>query len=172
VLNNAEIELEHIAVELRNSRGQHLRHFVDQYYCYKLGVVTRGGRADWESLMGVGVISSAAALVTDRKMLVKEHVVPLSFIRLQLLKMTQQEEPTHQAIAKVIDKYFVIGAITKVEDAKLRGLKLHRSMPAEFENPSSPMYGDVFSRYRAADIQFAASAKYAFGPPVRCSAGE
>lgn len=172
MLNNAEIELEHIAVELRNSRGQHLRHFVDQYYCYKLGIVTRGGRADWESLMEVGVISSAAALVTDRKMLVKEHVVPLSFIGLQLLRLNGQEEITHHAIAQVIDKYFVIGAITKIEDARLRSLKLHRSMPAGFENPSSPLYGDVFSRYRAANIDFKASKKYAFAPAVSSLSGE
>jgi hypothetical protein len=164
MLTSAEIELEHIAVELRNGRGQHLRHFIDQYYCYKLDIVTRGGRADWERLMEVGVMSKAAAVELDRKKLVKEHVVPLSFIRSRLLEKTAQGEPTHESIAKVIDQYFVIGTITKIEDAKLRSLKLHSSMPSDFKNPTSPMCGDLFSRYRAAGIDFFALPKYSFGP--------
>ena len=45
-MNNEKIELKHVLLELISNRGQHLRHFVDQYFCYKHGYVKRTGTAD------------------------------------------------------------------------------------------------------------------------------
>ena len=47
-MTNEEIELQHIQLELHNNRSQHLRHFIDQYYCYKNGYVSKNGKAKWE----------------------------------------------------------------------------------------------------------------------------
>jgi len=43
---NAEVELKHIQIELENDRTQHMRHFVDQYYCYKNNFVNSNGKAN------------------------------------------------------------------------------------------------------------------------------
>ena len=57
----AQIELKHIELELKNNRDQHLRHFMDQYYCYRHGYVRgKNNRADWEAIVWNDKVSLAA----------------------------------------------------------------------------------------------------------------
>lgn len=51
-INHAEVELRHIKLELTSGRQQHMRHFIDQYYCYRLGgdYVRSSGTAHWERI--------------------------------------------------------------------------------------------------------------------------
>jgi len=66
---NALVELKHIELELINGRHQHLRHFVDQYHCYKNNFVKRTGYADWEGVVWNGFVSVEARQLGDRKKL-------------------------------------------------------------------------------------------------------
>ena len=150
---NAEIELKHIELELKYGRTQHFRHFIDQYYCYKHGCVTSGGKAKWEGLLFTGAVSVAArAAEENRKDLVKEHAIPLKFITCHLLNLIKTNQISTENIAKLIDDYFIVGTITKEEDRKLRGLNLSSRMPVEYFDPSSWLHGDPLARYRIANI--------------------
>ena len=152
--NYAGIELRHIQLELQNGRCQHLRHFADQYYCYKHGYVKkRSGAADWEQISWVGIVSEAARKAyPDRKTVVKEHVVPLKVVGKILLDQFKSGASTLNAIAGLLDKYLVFGTITHDEDRELRRLKLTSSMPEGFFTKGHQYYGDVLSRYRCAQI--------------------
>jgi hypothetical protein len=143
---NAEIELKHIQLELQNGRTQHLRHFVDQYYCYRNGLVKRSGRADWERVVGLGIVSTAARRVLhDRELVVKEHAVPLLVIT-RLLKERASNGGLSE-IASVLHRYTVFGTITKEEDRALRSAKLTSSMPYGFDIPGHQYFDNVLARY-------------------------
>lgn len=149
---NALIELQHIELELKNNRRQHLRHFIDQYYCYKNNHVNRNGNANWESLVWKGWVSKEAKSISDRKDVVKEHVVPISVITL-LLEYKYTENTSLESIASVLDEYVVFATISKKEDLRLSEKKLTSKMPKGFWVPGDELFYEKFARYMEAEIE-------------------
>ena len=149
----AELELKHIQLELQHNRYQHLRHFVDQYYCYRHGIVKRTGRANWEGVVWKGIVSVSARLESDRKRVVKEHVVPLKVIEDKLRELVQKQRISLEDIAFILKKFTHFGTITKEEDEKLRKVGLSRSMPPGFFKKGHRYYNDILARYKEAGIQ-------------------
>ncbi|MFT6908475.1 MAG: hypothetical protein ACJAS1_005177 [Oleiphilaceae bacterium] len=149
-----EIELRHIKLELDNNRFQHLRHFVDQYYCYKNGYIKRTGTADWEKIVwGENeAISEGATKTQDRKLVVKEHIVPLKRITEELKKLVVNSTTEIHHIQECIEKYLFYATISKEEDKKLRNLKLTSKMPDEFDDSSHELFQDIYARYKLAGI--------------------
>lgn len=142
----ADLELQHILLELKNGRAQHMRHFIDQYFCYKKGYVNKRGNADWGQIAKYEYISEDArrALAANKDEKVRrDHVVPLKVIITELKKL---KPITKEAIAAVLDRLVISAIITKAEDARLRGLKLNDKMPEGWKNP--------FDRYKAAQITY------------------
>jgi len=149
----ALIELKHIQLELMNDRYQHLRHFVDQYYCYSNCIVKRTGRADWEAVVWKGFVSVAARqLQPDRKSVVKEHLVPLKVIENRLRLLVEEKKVTLKNIASVLQELTHFATITKSEDALLRKAGLGRKMPDGFFEKGHPDYNDILARYKAVGI--------------------
>ena len=149
----AELELRHVQLELEHRRFQHLRHFIDQYYCYRKGIVKRTGTADWESVVWKGVVSTRArSLEPDRSQVVKEHVVPIRAIARLLSNLVSAGQTGLADIAGVLDKYTVFGTITKYEDQLLRTAGLTSTMPEGFFEPGHLYYQDVLARYKAVGI--------------------
>ena len=99
---NALIELQHIELELRNNRTHHFRHFVDQYYCYKHNYVNRSGKADWEAIVWTGIVSDEASAISDRRQVVKEHVIPLKVITSLLLERSRSGPFDLRTISEVL----------------------------------------------------------------------
>jgi hypothetical protein len=150
---NAMIELQHIQLELNNQRTQHMRHFIDQYYCYKNNLVTVTGKANWDKILWNGYVSKNAAIEIDRKKVTKEHIVPLKVIVHELTLLNTKAEISLETIQNCIDNLLMFATITKEEDAKLRSLKLTSSMPVGYQLSNDPLYGDKFSRYKLAGIE-------------------
>ena len=151
-LQNAQIELEHIELELRYQRTCHLRHFIDQYYCYKNNYLTRNGRASWERIIWRGFVSIDAAQISSRKEVVKEHVVPIKVIANILLSQSESCILNTQEIASILDRYVVFATISKREDQLLRNAKLNSQMPAGFWEKGHDLYNDLFARYKVVGI--------------------
>jgi len=149
---NAELELQHIELELRNERAQHLRHFVDQYYCYKHGFVNRNGHANWEAIVWKGLVSVEARGLGDRKKVVKEHVVPLKVVRGLLIELATTGNLSCTSIASLLDLHVRFATISKREDQLLRRAGLTSKMPEGFRAVGHPLYGDPLARYRALNI--------------------
>ncbi|MCL2912277.1 hypothetical protein L2725_00525 [Shewanella corallii] len=150
---NALIELLHIQLELGHGRSQHMRHFIDQYYCYQHGLVTSSGKANWSKLLWHGYVSSLAVLESDKKQLVKEHVVPLKVIVEKLIALSADKAPSLEEIAACIDENLIFATITKEEDKRLRDAKLNSRMPDGYYQAGHSLFNDKFARYRVANIQ-------------------
>lgn len=150
---HARIELLHIQLELLHGRTHHLRHFIDQFYCYKHGYTNRSGKADWGKLLWSGHVSKAAMLTQDKAEVTKEHVVPLKLIGSKLLEKAQQSSISLREIEDIIDRFLVFATITREEDAQLRRLKLSSAMPEAYFDEASSLHGDVFARYKVAGIE-------------------
>jgi hypothetical protein len=154
--NYAQIELKHIQLELSNSRAQHMRHFIDQYFCYANGYVNKNGKAKWDAILWNENVSTKALELksigeTTYKAVTKEHVVPLKYITKKLRELGP--EATLNDIKQVIDLNLHFATITKEEDKALRDAKLGSVMPNEFYDPKSPLYQDVFARYKRVGIE-------------------
>lgn len=151
---NAQVELQHIKLELDSGRLQHMRHFVDQYYCYCMGGdhVTSSGRANWDHIWFTAVRSSAAReLGQNRKSLVKEHVVPLKVVG-QILEAQNRRHPLSLCdIGKILKRLTLFAIITKEEDKKLRQARLTSTMPLN-ALPDYPFFEDRLARYKHVGI--------------------
>ncbi|EGR3203618.1 hypothetical protein QPI28_004611 [Vibrio parahaemolyticus] len=150
---NARLELLHIQLELNNQRTQHMRHFIDQYYCYKNNYVTSTGKASWEKILWNGYVSKAAMMEKDRNKVTKEHIIPLKVIVQELKQLAIDAEVSLDTIRKCIDDNLFFATITKEEDARLRALKVNSSMPKGYYLPGDAMYKDKFCRYKLAKIE-------------------
>jgi hypothetical protein len=150
---NAKIELKHIQIELINNRARHMRHFIDQYFCYKNGYVTRTGRAKWADIFWNERVSVMARKETLKKNVVKEHVIPLHCITQELVAQFQSNVMSLEEIAHFLDEKIIFATITKQEDKRLRDAKLNSSMPEGYKQQGHPLYQDSFARYKVAGIE-------------------
>ncbi|HEJ3144906.1 TPA: hypothetical protein ACG4N8_005638 [Pseudomonas aeruginosa] len=149
---NAMIELKHIELELQNNRTHHFRHFIDQYYCYKHNHVNRSGKAHWESMVWKGFVSAEASVTSNRKDVVKEHVIPLKVITKILVEHSKSSALDVYSIAKILDENLIFATISQREDKLLRDAKLTSKMPSGFWEPGHALYNDQFARYKEVGI--------------------
>lgn len=149
---NMLIELQHIQLELRNKRARNLRHFIDQYYCYKNNYVTKSGNPKWDDILWNGYVSVNASKMSSRKDVVKEHVIPLKVITKFLLDQAKKRDLDTDEISRIIDGMLIFATITKDEDKKLSEIGLKSEMPDGYFESDSIHFKDVFSRYKEAKI--------------------
>jgi hypothetical protein len=155
LVSHAEVELRHIKLELDSGRRQHMRHFIDQYYCYRLGgdYVRASGTAHWENIWFKAIRSQdAQKLGDDREALVKEHVVPLKVICEVLVQQNQKHELSLNGISAILEQLTHFAIITKKEDRSLREAGLSSRMPSE-PLAEHPFFADLFARYRQVGIE-------------------
>jgi len=88
---------------------------------------------------------SNAAKGLKRKDVIYEHVVPHSIVMNKLLSL---DPLTHKNIMSVLEKYFVICAITKEEDKRLNSAGLRSKMPEGWNEHND----SVFARYETVGI--------------------
>lgn len=152
-IHYADIEIEHIYIELKNGRANHMRHFIDQYFCYKNGYVRKSGSANWHEIVLNEYVSDEAQKTRDRSLMVKEHVVPLKRIVYELVQLSKKEGFSKEDISNCLDRLVTFATITKNEDQLLRKAKLSRSMPKEYDDKNNQLYKDRFARYKKVGIK-------------------
>lgn len=157
------VELKHIQLELSHNRTRNMRHFVDQYYCYKHGYVTRTGSPKWDliffnenefmSTEARAILGSSTKITNALKdQVVKEHVVPLNIIIKELVKRFNNGMTSLDEIASCIDKHLIFATISKEEDKRLREHKLQSKMPEGYYLSQHPLFNNKFARYEVAGI--------------------
>ena len=150
----ADIELKHIQVELENGRGSHLRHFIDQYFCFKHNYISVKGNPRWEDITWKGAVSISASKTNNRKDVVKEHLVPLQYIRQELLKLSKNKKVSINEIEIEINRIVKFGTVLKSEDKILNALGLRSKMPKEFYDKNSQLFNNLYARYIKAGIKY------------------
>ncbi|MFM2249651.1 MAG: hypothetical protein RLZZ358_578 [Bacteroidota bacterium] len=150
---NVNIELHHILLELKHGRKQHMRHFIDQYYCYEHQLVNKNGKAKWDLIFWRGLVSKEALKIEtkNKDLVVKEHVVPMKVIVNELARIPIQELSV-QRIKYVLDSLIVFATITKQEDARLSANGLKSAMPKVHHN-FEQLCEMRFGRYEHVGIQ-------------------
>ena len=138
IIRTLEQKLECIRKAISNAqehiRAEDPRRVYSQYIRYALDEVS-----------DLNFCRSNAARGLKRKDVIHEHVVPHSIVMSKLLSL---DPLTHENIMSVINKYYVICAITKEEDKKLNAAGLRSKMPAEWDEKND----SVFARYEAVGI--------------------
>jgi len=150
----AKIELEHIQIELKHKRGSHIRHFIDQDFCFKYGYVTKNWNPRWEDLVRKGAVSEKALNSKNRKEIVKEHLVPLKYIKQVLLALPDKKISSLSLLEKELKKIVKFGTIHKSENKKLNKMGLRSKMPEEYFNRKHELHNDLYARYKIAEIKF------------------
>lgn len=156
---NADLELQHILLEIESGRAHHLRHFVDQWYCYQHSLVSRYGNADWDlifddyprtrySVSAQKEQARAASLGNKEwwkspSKFGREHTIPLQVITDILLSLssrwdsyTQQQKLDEIELA--LKKLLVFSIIADFEDKLLSSNGLKQSMPKAWDATIKP----------------------------------
>ncbi len=159
----SEIEIQHILIELKNSRTQHMRHFIDQYYCYQNGYITNN-KADWKKIFWSKYVSEGAQQLQtrDSSSVIKEHVVPLKII-VKILDRLPKDNLDPTQIKTILNRLVVFATITKQEDALLSKSGLKSKMPFKDESFES-VSSDLFARYNHVGIKIIDTQ----GPQILC----
>ena len=144
------IELSHIQLELTYRRKQHMRHFIDQYYCYQNGFVNRNNNADWNQIFWNGYASEGALALNHRNNseVIKEHIIPMKVIVDELYTAIPSDKIEISEIKKILDSLLVYATITKEEDTILSKAGFKSKLPSN-TNP----YKNPFARYEEVGIK-------------------
>jgi len=168
-VENYKIELEHIRIELihRRKNVNHFRHFVDQWFCYKHGHITKGGTASWGKIIFNEYVSEGVSKLLENhtrvellnmkgknKLIVeKEHIIPLHRITKKLIELPTN--PSIEEIEAVLEENVKYATITKEEDKLL----IKQDMPSEYFDSRHELFNDSFSRYKIAGIKLTKTEK-------------
>lgn len=147
----ADLELAHILMEIEAGRGGHLRHFMDQWYCYKHGLVSSKGNAKWDLIYDDSprtCYSNGAKGAREKQQgsaewwknpdnpFVKEHVIPQRVIKEVLISFKEQNyfkdlDPSEKLehIECALGQLLIFAIIEKSYDIKLNGAELKDKMP-------------------------------------------
>ncbi|HTK19203.1 MAG TPA: hypothetical protein VL442_06820 [Mucilaginibacter sp.] len=149
-IRRAKQELEFIQLGIKNHHVDHFRHFIDQYYCFKNGYVNKNGGAAWGKIIFKEWVSNNAIGLIKKKVVHKEHVVPLKVLKVILMKL---KNPSLEEIEKTLDSNLFYATITKEEDKLLRNAGLNSKMPEEYYDVNSVVFQDPFARYKKVGIE-------------------
>ncbi|CEO40872.1 hypothetical protein [Photobacterium kishitanii] len=149
---NANIELQHIYLEVYSERYCHLRTFLESYYCYQHGLVTKQGKPDWIQIFDAGKRTVAASQIKERKLLVREMVMPLSVITGHFKALVRDDEATIESIQAIIDNCLEYIIMTREEYNVVAQAGLKETMPASYYQPSHKDYRCITARFEAAGI--------------------
>ena len=149
---NASIELQHIYLEVYSERYCHLRTFLEAYYCYQHGLVTKQGKPDWIQIFNVGQRTVASSHIKERKLLVREMRMPLSVIMGHLKTLVRGDEATIESIQAVIDDHLEYVIMTREEYTALVKAGLKEVMPASYYQPLHQDFRCTNARFDVAGI--------------------
>ena len=175
-MESYKIELEHIRIELIYRRAEkvnvinHLRHFVDQWFCYKYGYITNGNRAAWGKIIFQEYVSEGVLKLLEkytkedllsmkgknRLIVEKEHIIPLNRITKKILELPTN--PSIEQIEFILIENVKYATITIAEDKLL----LKQDMPSEYFDSNHELFNDCFSRYKIVGIKLIMNNKISF----------
>lgn len=149
---NANIELQHIYLEVYNERYHHLGAFIEAYYCHRHGLVTKQGKPDWLQIFTKGTRTLAAAAIVERKRLVRDLVVPLTVIVGYLKTLVRDDRLSLDTIKKVLDHYVIYIIMTRYEHEQLVNAGLKNVMPASYYQENHQDHFCFYARFNAVNI--------------------
>nr|WP_321458648.1 hypothetical protein [uncultured Vibrio sp.] len=116
-MTDADIELQHIWLEVQAERWHNLPRFLFSYYCYKHNFVSKTNKPCWETARNH---LPASSTIQDRKNSVIEPLVPEDAVVGLLKTQSKDGEMSFDAMTKTLETFLHYVVIAKQEQAKLR----------------------------------------------------
>ena len=93
-------------------------------------------------------------LVIDQSKAIKEHLFPVNEIMNHLLAMplTENKDVLANTVHAYLENALILVYVTKDEDNQLNKFGFQRNMPIEYSDPKSPLYSDVWARYKCSNL--------------------
>ncbi|MGR5068134.1 hypothetical protein [Vibrio alfacsensis] len=123
-MTDADIELQHIWLEVQTQRWQNLSRFLFSYYCYKHNLVSKTNRACWETARATLPVSTS---IKTRNNTVIEPLVPEEAIVGLLKAISKDGDMTFDAMTETVNTFLHYVVISKKEKAQLK-----QNMPANW----------------------------------------
>ena len=149
---NADLELQHIYLEVYAERYHHLKSFIEAYYCFTHGAVTKNDKPDWEAIFDTGIRTTQSQGVVDRKLLVRDMLVPFSVLVGMMKTMVRDDDLTIEGLRQLLDEKLKYVVLTRIEHSILDKQGLKDAMPASFYQTNSHYYQRNTARYDVAGI--------------------
>ncbi|GAJ72356.1 hypothetical protein JCM18904_3169 [Vibrio sp. JCM 18904] len=129
-MTDADIELQHLWLEVQAERWQNLPRFLFSYYCYKHNLISKTNKVCWETARAN---LPASTSIKERKNAVVEPLVSEETVA-GLLKAISKDggEMTFDVMGTTLDTFLHYVVISKEEKARLKS-----NMPASWYQRSN-----------------------------------
>lgn len=151
---DANLELQHIYLEVYAERYLYLELYLEGYYCYRHQLITRQGKADWTQIFDFAQRSQAAQAVTERQQLVRLFRLPLSVLTGKLKTLIRDDALTGASLKQCLNTHLDYVVLTRSEWQQLKAAGLENRMPADYYRPGTVAYQQPMSRFQALSIAF------------------
>ena len=128
-MTDADIELQHLWLEVQAERWQNLPRFLFSYYCYKHNLVSKTNKVSRETARAR---LPASTSIKERKNAVVEPLVPEEAVVGLLKTISKDGEMTFDVMGTTLDTFLHYVVISKEEKARLKS-----NMPASWYQRSN-----------------------------------
>ncbi|MGI9918385.1 hypothetical protein [Vibrio owensii] len=131
-MTDADIELQHLWLEVQAERWQNLSRFLFSYYCYKHNLVSKTNKVCWGTARASLPCSNT---ITERKHAVIEPLIPEDTVVGLLKTISKDSDMSFEMMATTLDTFLRYVVISKQEKAQLKP-----NMPASwYQQESKPL---------------------------------
>ncbi|WP_045380912.1 hypothetical protein [Vibrio campbellii] len=116
-MTDADIELQHLWLEVQAERWQNLSRFLFSYYCYKHNLVSKTNKVCWETARASLPCSKT---ITERKHAVIEPLIPEDTVVGLLKTISKDGDMSFEMMANTLDTFLRYVVISKQEKARLK----------------------------------------------------
>ena len=131
-MTDADIELQHLWLEVQAERWQNLSRFLFSYYCYKHDLVSKTNKVRWETARALLPYSKT---ISERKHAVIEPLIPEDTVVGLLKTISKDGDMSFEMMTSTLDTFLRYVVISKQEKARLKP-----NMPAIwYQQESKPL---------------------------------
>ncbi|WP_045387558.1 hypothetical protein [Vibrio rotiferianus] len=116
-MTDADIELQHLWLEVQAERWQSLSRFLFSYYCYKHNLVSKTNKVCWETARA---LLPSSKTITERKHAVIEPLIPEDTVVGLLKTISKDGDMSFKMMATTLDTFLRYVVISKQEKAQLK----------------------------------------------------
>ncbi|EDP60151.1 hypothetical protein [Vibrio sp. AND4] len=116
-MTDADIELQHLWLEVQAERWQNLSRFLFSYFCYKHNLVSKTNKICWETARTLLPCSTS---IDDRKHAVVEPLVPEESVVGLLKAISKDGEMSFEIMTSTLNTFLRYVVINKEEKARLK----------------------------------------------------
>ncbi|HGY9594698.1 TPA: hypothetical protein ACOJPH_002357 [Vibrio campbellii] len=131
-MTDADIELQHLWLEVQAERWQNLSRFLFSYYCYKHNLVSKTNKVCWETARASLPCSKT---IYEHKHTVIEPLIPEDTVVGLLKTISKDGDMSFEMMKSTLDTFLRYVVISKQEKAQLKP-----NMPASwYQQESKPL---------------------------------